>query len=157
VAGNRACRRAFQPAVSALAIRANEPFLRNLARTLVFAAPTFLSALGGTCFISFSSLASSAARQMAKAASRVLLDLEEGVYSSFLSCGLETAKPEKFAASRKRRPERPPAGTIACHTKCELYRIAAAAYILGRLDFPWLAFLILALPDGSSLFSLPGG
>jgi hypothetical protein len=26
-------------------------------------------------------------------------------------------KPEQFAAYRERRPERPPAGKIACHTK----------------------------------------
>jgi hypothetical protein len=26
-------------------------------------------------------------------------------------------KPEKFLPDRKRRPERPPAGKIACHTK----------------------------------------
>jgi len=28
-------------------------------------------------------------------------------------------KPEKFFAYRKRRPKRPPAGKIACHTKSQ--------------------------------------
>jgi hypothetical protein len=48
---------------------------------------------------------------------RAQLDLQEKYFSGFESSGIETAKPEKFFAYRKRRPERPPAGKIACHTK----------------------------------------
>jgi hypothetical protein len=36
--------------------------------------------------------------------------------------------PEEFAAHRKRRSERPPAGKIACHTKCRL-----AVSLIGAL------------------------
>jgi hypothetical protein len=66
-------------------------------------------------------------------ASKAQLDLQEVSFSGILSSGIETAKPEKFSAYReglvqgrelssirgsaRRRPERPPAGKIACHTK----------------------------------------
>jgi hypothetical protein len=47
------------------------------------------------------------------------------VAANLATCGLfdarllpDIAKPENFVAYRKRRPERPPAGKIACHTKC---------------------------------------
>ena len=42
---------------------------------------------------------------------RAQLDLQEGISSA-----LKSAEPEKLVAYRRRRPERPPAGTIACHT-----------------------------------------
>jgi hypothetical protein len=38
-------------------------------------------------------------------------------FSDFVFRSHPAAKPEKFVAYRKRQPERPPAGTIACHTK----------------------------------------
>ena len=43
-------------------------------------------------------------------------------------------KAEKLFAYRKRRPERPPAGTIACHTKRpkRRYRVGAGASITAR-------------------------
>jgi hypothetical protein len=59
-------------------------------------------ALGRTCF---------------SLSSRAQLDLQGGYFSGFGSSVMETAKAEKFVAYRKRRPERPPAGKIACHTK----------------------------------------
>jgi hypothetical protein len=36
--------------------------------------------------------------------------------------GAQVQKPENFAAHRKRRPERPPAGKIACRTKSQSRR-----------------------------------
>jgi len=39
-----------------------------------------------------------------------------GYFFGFLSFQHGNGEPEKFAAYRKRRPERPPAGTIACPT-----------------------------------------
>jgi len=48
------------------------------------------------------------------------------------------AKPEKLAACRKRRPERPPAGRIACHTKVVMWGKMASC---GRLVIGLCKFL----------------
>jgi hypothetical protein len=48
------------------------------------------------------------------------------------------AKPEKFVAYRKRRPERPPAGKIAKHTKGQsLHHISIAVH----LNFLGMAYI----------------
>jgi len=74
----------------------------DVARTLVSAAPTLMSA-----FLVGHALACPVERSSTCGR----------YFSGFASSRIETAKPEKFVAYRKRRPERPPAGKIACHTK----------------------------------------
>jgi len=50
---------------------------------------------------------------------RAALARQQGNFSDFVFLRDGTAKPEKLVAYRKRRPESPPAGKIACPTKCQ--------------------------------------
>ena len=102
---------------SALAICAHELLLPpDVARTLVSAAPTLMSAPRcRTCF----RFQLSAARPAG------------GYFSGFCPQALQRRRPRKFVAHRRRRPERPPAGRIACHTKGQS-RVAGEARAIMR-------------------------
>jgi hypothetical protein len=84
--------------------------------------------------------------------SRAHLEPHRGVFPRVASSGVETARPEKFVAYRRRRPERPPAGTIACRTN--------ESGIMGR-DQAWLKPAPRSVPPQqrsnlSQRFSLDG-
>ena len=81
------------------------------------------------------------------------------ISSASSMAGAQVQKPEKFAAPRERRPERPPAGKIACRTEAA-FQAAPGVCLLAPIHAGFFAFVghVSACPgEPSSPLGLPPG